>query len=556
MKVLLSLFFVVCFSATFISAQEQAASSSSFNRELLDLTCREICQQIRTGDLTSTEVVETLHQQYLKQHSQINALVINLFDEALETAKAYDIRAKQNDFVGPLHGLPISIKENIDIKGIAGNLGINDPRIQPATSDADIVKILKSLGAIIIGKTNVPQALIPMDCNSEYGQTYNPWNRDFVTGGSSGGEAALIASGQSFAGMGTDLGGSIRFPAGFCGVAGFKPTNGSLPHYGVQTAVKGQNIVSSSIGPLARHVDDIIFLLEHIYTEISEQEYLAKGATSIVDVSIPPYDFKTHSTTTDVSKMRIGYYKYDGFIKPAPALVKAVEESIEILKEQGAELIEIPCPNQKELIKSYVGAVSADGQKMLMDKFKYQKKPVQQLKGVFQLAKLSNFGIRLIASILKTSNQERFSEFLLAVRKKSVHDYWLISHKVKQFRMEEMNLWEEQKLDAVICPATALTSVKRGIETDISLIFSYYGRYNMFGFPAGVVPMRFVQDDELKYTDDVNDKLTERMAQSTKESLGMPTAVQVVALPWQDHKALAVMKSLEENRKAVFEYPY
>lgn len=514
-------------------------------KSILLLSCREICDLIQKREITSFEIVEALYKQYNKHQNQINAVAINLFEEAFTTAKQYDELAAKDIFVGPLHGLPISIKENIDIKGFATTLGIKDSRITSAKEDAEIVKILKSLGAIIICKSNVPEGLIPMDCNnSVYGQTFNPWNKDFVTGGSSSGEAALIASGQSFLGIGTDLGGSIRFPAAFCGIAGFKPTRNALPRKGVFSVIRGQNVIVGDLGPMARKVDDLIFMMDNLY----KHKFFENSSRKLLNPELKIQD-------CNISKMKIGYYTYDGFIKAAPALEHVVEESIEILRSLGAEVVEIPCNNQKEIIKRYLSISTADGQKTFLERFKLQKKPIPQMRNMFRLAKLSNTSISILTSILKIGRENRLSEVITQVKKKTVYEFWKMTDEIEYYKQEEMDFFKENKLDAIICPASALTSVLRGLEGEMSIIFSYFGRYNVLGFPAGVVPMRKVNKDELVYTD-IKDRLYRRMAKSTLKSEGMPVGVQVVANQNNDYKALYIMKLLEENRKFQFDYPF
>jgi fatty acid amide hydrolase len=549
-------YFALCFLLLLSSLSLFAQQKTIEDTSILNMTCRELCQQIKENKLTSTIVLEVLHAQHQKHHPRINALAINLFDEAFATAKLYDSLASQGIFVGPLHGLPISIKENFDIKGQKTTFGIYNPNTKEALDDADLVKILKNLGAIVIGKSNVSQAMISADGNNSiYGQTLNPWNEKFATGGSSSGEGALIASGQSFAGIGTDLGGSIRFPAGFCGIAGFKPTSNALPHYGMNSCISGQNSILTEAGPMARHVDDLIFIYENVLDAIASQKNYGNNTIHITDVSNPDFEISKQLEQCNIKNMRIGYYKYDGFIQPAPALVKALNESIEILKNQGAEMIEIPCPNQKELVKLYFGLISADRQNTIKARFKYEKNIVPQMKDTWRLVKLPKAFIPLIVSILKAKKEYRVADVMQMVKKKNVYDLWKMNDALQKYRFQEMQLWNEHQLDAVICPASAMTGVERNVKGYFSLIFSYYGRYNLFGFPAGVVPMRFVQKDELEYTD-VDDMITKSIAATTKNSEGMPAAVQVVALPWQDYKALYLMRILEENRITHFQYPF
>uniref|UniRef100_A0A3Q2XEB7 Fatty acid amide hydrolase n=1 Tax=Haplochromis burtoni TaxID=8153 RepID=A0A3Q2XEB7_HAPBU len=164
---------------------------------------------------------------------------------------------------GLLYGVPVSIKENIAFKNHDCSCGVVINLDQPAEKDSVLVQVLKKQGAIPFVRTNLPQALLNYDCsNPIYGQTVNPHNPQKTSGGSSGGEGALIGGGGSLLGIGTDIGGSIRIPASFCGICGFKPTAGRLSLQGVRPIYRGQKTVSSSPGPMARDVDSLALCMQ------------------------------------------------------------------------------------------------------------------------------------------------------------------------------------------------------------------------------------------------------------------------------------------------------
>src|SRR5207237_7230874 len=184
-------------------------------------------------------------------------------DAAREQARAAEAAVSQNQPLGPLHGVPLTIKSCIDVAGWpcpAGSLLRKDyvPR-----SDAPLVARLKAAGAILLGNTNTPEFLMAYETNNLLtGKTSNPWNLAYSSGGSSGGEAAAIAAGCSMGGVGSDGGGSIRVPAHFCGICGLKPTPGRIPATGHFPASAGAFSWLGVVGPMARTVSDVRVLFE------------------------------------------------------------------------------------------------------------------------------------------------------------------------------------------------------------------------------------------------------------------------------------------------------
>ena len=196
---------------------------------ITDLSASIIAQQIKTGDLSAQKVVEAHIQRIEAVNPQLNAVVIPLFDEARALAVAADEAQRRGEPLGPLHGVPITIKEQYRVKGTQTTLGATHQIGKIYDSEGLLVRKLRQAGAIILGKTNILQTLMGWESdNRVYGRTNNPWNLERSPGGSSGGESAFIAAQGSPLGLAADLGGSIRVPAHFCGLHGLKPTSGRI----------------------------------------------------------------------------------------------------------------------------------------------------------------------------------------------------------------------------------------------------------------------------------------------------------------------------------------
>ncbi|MEM9621478.1 MAG: amidase [Pseudomonadota bacterium] len=223
----------------------------------------ELAAAIKNKEVSAVELLEMYIQRVEKYDPQINAVVVRDFDRGMEAAKAADAALAQGQDLGPLHGVPMTIKEAYDIAGLPTTWGIPAMAENIATSDADSVQKLKSAGAVFFGKTNVPLNLGDFQSFNEiYGTTNNPWDLGCTPGGSSGGSSAALAAGLTGLEAGSDIGGSIRNPAHFCGIYGHKPTWGVVPDSG--HAMPGQLLPAdiAVVGPMARSAEDLALSMD------------------------------------------------------------------------------------------------------------------------------------------------------------------------------------------------------------------------------------------------------------------------------------------------------
>ena len=218
----------------------------------------ELAERIRSKDVSPVEVVEAHLDRADSVNPVLNAVVVPN-DSALDQAGAAERAVMNGDSLGPLHGVPFSVKEVFDTEGIRSTRGSLLYADRVPEADATVVRRLKEAGAIVIGKTNCPEfALAAETVNDLFGRTLNPWNLDRTSGGSSGGEAAAISAGLSPLGIGTDLGGSNRLPSHYCNVVGYKPTHGLIPLTGAWPEIMSRRM---HVGPIARSVRDIALSL-------------------------------------------------------------------------------------------------------------------------------------------------------------------------------------------------------------------------------------------------------------------------------------------------------
>ncbi|HEX3176549.1 MAG TPA: amidase [Methylomirabilota bacterium] len=230
------------------------------DRALWQWDAVELAAAIRTRKISSREAVQAVLQRLDAVNPALNAVTVLLADDALAAADRADGAVKRGEALGPLHGVPVTIKENIDQAGQATANGVVAFKDVIASVDSPVVANWRRAGAIVIGRTNTPAFSLRWHTDNDLrGRTYNPWHRERTPGGSSGGAAAALAAGIAPLGHGNDLGGSIRYPAYCCGVAGIRPTLGRVPAFNATAAEErpvGHQLMSVQ-GPLARRVADV-----------------------------------------------------------------------------------------------------------------------------------------------------------------------------------------------------------------------------------------------------------------------------------------------------------
>lgn len=242
--------------------------------DLLESSAVALASRIARRDVSSRDVVDAHIARIEAVDPLLNAVVNKRFDEARREADRADQAIARGERVGPLHGVPCTIKEFFGLKGMRRTGGMVRTQDAIAHEDAVLVRRLRAAGAIVLGSTNVPEGGLWMETyNPVYGRTNNPWDVRRTPGGSSGGEGAIVAAGGSPFGLGSDIGGSIRLPAAFCGIPGHKPTGRMLPNHGSFPTPNGPAQTFLTGGPMARRVEDLMPLLRVLAGPDPEDRY-------------------------------------------------------------------------------------------------------------------------------------------------------------------------------------------------------------------------------------------------------------------------------------------
>ncbi|XP_060061934.1 fatty-acid amide hydrolase 1 isoform X2 [Erinaceus europaeus] len=413
---------------------------------------------------------------------------------------------------------------------------------KPAAKDGIIVQILKAQGAIPFVKTNVAQTLFSFDCsNPIYGQTLNPLNLQKTSGGSSGGEGALLAGRGSILGFGTDTGGSIRIPASFCGICGLKPTGFRLSYSGIASAVKGKKSVTTMAGPMALDVESLVLSLKVLLSEDMHQ----------LDPTVPPIPFR-EEVYFSKRLLRIGYYESDGFTQPSPSMVRAVRLTTGLLQDAGHEVIPFSIPQIEYAMQHlYKGGLNADGGATLLEKLEGDLVD-PCMKGTVTLLRLPDLLKCLLARILKHTNP-RLSKTLEELRGVGTpKKLWEQHSKVEKYQHEFIAKWRSLDLDVLLAPALD-PAFYISYPAKASESMSYMGLYNLLNFPVGVLPVtRVTVEDEKElafYKGYYGDTFDKNFQEAVRGSTGLPVAVQCIALPWEEELCLRFMKEVETLTK-------
>src|SRR6202790_4977192 len=299
--------------------------------ELTLLSAVSMAEQIRQKKLSPIDLVEAHLARIEKLNPKLNAFVQVDAEGARREARVAQHALTRGERVGPLHGVPISIKSSLDVKGMRCEAGTKLRAGFVAAQDAPLVSRLRNAGAIILGTTNTPELLMAWETdNLLYGRTNNPWDLSRTPGGSSGGEAAAIAAGCSAGGVGSDGGGSIRVPAHFSGICGLKPTPGRIPSTGHFPPGAGAFSWIGVVGPMARTVADVRALFEIMAGPDQEDALSARVPLR----SIEPMDLKS---------LRVGVLESDALGKVCLETQSAVRRAAELLAAQGfiVELLQL-----------------------------------------------------------------------------------------------------------------------------------------------------------------------------------------------------------------------
>ncbi len=336
------------------SAQHGLASGA-----LAFSSATDLAQLIQQKQVSSLELTRYYIERIERFDEALNAVVVRDFERALEAAKLADASLALGHRLGPLHGVPMTIKETFDVSGLPTTWGVPEQRDHRAPSDATVVERLKAAGAHVMGKTNVPLRLGDWQTyNDIYGTTRNPWDTERSPGGSSGGSAAALAAGLTGLEFASDIGGSIRNPSHFCGVYGHKPTYGIVPTHGHNPL----GVVSAPdlnvVGPMARSAEDLELALEVV---AGPDRFRSPGWR----LALPPPKART------LRDLRIAIWPMEDFVPTSAEISDRVQAVGDALAKAGAVVSDLARPDisPKDAYNTYLSLLGSTGLANLPDAY-------------------------------------------------------------------------------------------------------------------------------------------------------------------------------------------
>jgi aspartyl-tRNA(Asn)/glutamyl-tRNA(Gln) amidotransferase subunit A len=298
---------------------------------MIDLSISEAAELLRRKKISPVDLATACLDRIERLNPVLNAFITVTHESAMAGARVAEDEIQRGKWRGPLHGIPIGLKDLIDTAGVRTTCGSALFADRVPTEDADVVQRLKRAGAVLIGKQNLQEfAYGGTSASSHYGAVHNPWNPKHIAGGSSGGSAAAVAAGMCFGAIGSDTGGSIREPAAFCGVVGLKPTYGRVSTRGVFPLSWSLD----HVGPICRSVRDAAFMLEAI------------AGYDVRDVTCVDWPTEQYAHALSVkTDFRIGVARQPFFADLDPDIELAINEAIEVIRNLSSQVIEVLLPS-------------------------------------------------------------------------------------------------------------------------------------------------------------------------------------------------------------------
>ncbi|KAI5196557.1 hypothetical protein AUEXF2481DRAFT_44372 [Aureobasidium subglaciale EXF-2481] len=475
----------------------------------------DILAQIHSRAWTSYQVTLAFCKRAALAHQATNCLALIMFDSALERAKELDAyMAKHNRPVGPLHGLPISVKEHIYLENTPSTSGLISWADAPSPGDALICKVFREAGAVFHVKTTNPQTLMALETHSNlFGRTLNPFNINLTSGGSSGGESALVAMRGSPLGIGTDIGGSIRGPSGFCGGWGLKASVARIPHSGLSGLHSGMENIIGCVGPMANSLADL-----QLFCKVALAAEPWDFEPSLID--IPWRDVKTEDLP---ERLTIGVLWEDNTVTPHPPIQRALKETVAKLRAAGHRIVNWDPQHHAALLKWINAAYFLDGAA------EYKNTLLQG----------SDPPVPMIEWLIDTESKPL---------RHTVEETWKSNSERDRLRTAFSVQWRESGIDALLCPVNPACASAH----DESRYWGYTAVFNATDLPGVVFPVTKVLETDTwdESTGDVKGERDELYRRYWNEGgwekyKDAPVNLQLVGKRLREEKLLAVAEVVE-----------
>ncbi|KAJ6779928.1 hypothetical protein PWT90_09325 [Aphanocladium album] len=479
-------------------------TSGWFTQEELAITeqtAAQLVPRLASGELSSETVTRAFCKRAAAAHQLVNCLSETCFERAIATARARDEHfAKTGKAVGPLHGLPISLKDNFKLAGLDSTVGFSSHVGDAAEVDSTLATVLEEAGAVFYVKTNVPTAMmIAETINNVFGRTLNPRNRRTTSGGSSGGESALLVMKGSPIGVGTDIGGSLRIPAACTGIFTLRPSGGRFPVRDCRSGMPGQEGVMSVNGPMARTLEDITLYSKAV---IQSQPWLR-------DAKCLPLPWNTVELP---KKLKIGVMWDDTLVQPTPPIARALRHTAEKLLCAGHDVVDWRPTDMLQSLTMISKFFVADGAVAIRKELERTGEPWRPEMDAYRDA-----------------------------QPMSVYDLWSLQTERTAFQNANLDRWNQAGLDALLLPTMPYVTHKHNSTRHVA----YTAVFNILdvsavSFPTGLAVDKHVDvvsKDYEAWSDTcqaINDEYDADLLE------GMPISLQLVGRRLDEEKVLGM----------------
>ncbi|KAF2221260.1 amidase signature domain-containing protein [Elsinoe ampelina] len=577
------------------------AAFSPHELNILHAPIDKLVQDVQSNATSAADVLRSYGKAAIRAHEKTNCLTEIMISGAEKWIKEGSINLQ-----GPLAGIPVSLKDSINVAGYDTSVGYSAKTFKPVSKDGGLVRLLKDAGAVPFVKTALPITLLSFESTNDlWGRCKNPHNINYSPGGSTGGEGAILAFGGSRIGIGSDVAGSVRAPAHFSGCYSLRCSTGRWPKAGVDTSMPGQEGIPSVFSPMARTLFDLTYFSRALI-QCKPWKY---------DHTVHPIEWREQvysSTTSSSRKLRIGVLRTDGVIDPSPACARALQTTVEALQSAGHEIVELTPPPDALPYEALVIAsqlLNADGTKTFRSFFRTGESTdpgASQMEFIMTLPSpiryLYYLYVRYVQRdpiwaglILVFSPKSAYQNWQLVARREAFkakwYEWWTgvtfpsassstatltdgmngsrssdspspplssatsfatLSEETKHFASEKEKAGDDGYMDAFLTVPNATPAVPHdGMKEAVSSC-GYTFLFNLLDYSCGVLPVTRVDPVKDALPADFSLRKLNGVARGAytlydaRKMAGLPVGVQIVGRRLEEEKVLGVMKQVED----------
>ncbi|CAK3946643.1 related to amidase (acetamidase) [Lecanosticta acicola] len=524
-------------------------SLSPTERSILNEPIDQLVQDVQNNKTNAVDVLQAYGKAAVKAQEETNCVTEVMIKEAQTWIENGDINLK-----GPLAGLPVSLKDSIQVGGFDTSVGYSVNTGKPALQDGAIVRMLKDAGAVPFVKTALPVTLLSFESfNDVWGRCLNPHSKGYSPGGSTGGEGAILAFGGSRIGIGSDVAGSVRAPAHYSGCYSVRCSTGRWPKLGVNTSMPGQEGIPSVFSPMARTLMDLSYFTRS-FIQMQPWKH---------DPSVHPIPWRA-DIENDFSgrKLKVGVMRTDEVVDPAPACVRALDMAVSALKAQGHEVFDVTPPNPYEAMVIASNLLNADGTRMFRSYFRTGESDDPGAREFGRYMRLPRWIKWFYWMYVRYVKRDAIWAGLLEHwHEKTALENWQWVAKREVYKAKFFEWWNSfgsfgDGMDVMITPPNATPAVPHNGMKDAAASCGYTFLFNLLDYTCGIMPITHVDPSKDMLPQSVKVSKMNGVARGAYKHYdavkmaGLPVAVQVVGRRLEEEKVLAVMKRIEDALEA------